>query len=1089
MSPTGPTPPLAWSYWTRVVVLLAIVVGLVAVAVLAPPSDADITRSTTRWIVLVVPLVVGAGWLLGTRILTRGAADHPGPWLTGKTWQLWVILVLLVVPTAILGQWARPTSGPNIVRLELAGSQAVAARLDYGQDGVIHAALRGDYGFIAGYVLVLFLLVRWAGCYFRLEGVRRARVPLSFAVVGAGLLDVAENLCIRYADRSVPPSEGNPDELLWELAATCAWAKFTILIVAIGFVLCGAWSWLFTPRWVREASWSLGRPVPSTDEVVDLGATRPHQTPYGIALSGGGIRASAISLGALQVLEIEKNGQPGLGWDRASVVTAVSGGSNMAAGWSMARSSYQTDTYGCADRADPSADPRPWSLGPEMTKEEQHLFANLGYLLASSPRATAGSSEAPASAAQQAVDASPAGKAQRYRPSAIATVLTGFAINVAVFVAVLWVVVTPFGWMLASLNGGPLHGADYKHLVARHHLAFPGLLLIVVGLVLLLAWVLLGQLQWMSKNLDSNRTKQGLFQACKIGGFSLLGLGVVLLLVLIGLPLLASWLDTGGLRTLAGAAAGAAGVLGSVGRILKKPGAKYAPYLGGIAFAFFAVLVAGAWTARAARLDLEWTLNPGPDRQTGLLWLLAIAALAVVPLFISPERWSLAGFYRSKLRIAYGTYRASNGDLKVYANDSSTEDKHAREPWLHSLRQDGRPTTPLSVCGTATVSSRSVRTHYGIPALSVTFDPGCVTVHVPTSDKGAWAVYRAPTEVVNAMGTAGRKRLTTMMAVAIASAAVSPAMGRVRVGPTSMLLAFANVRLGVWMPNPRYANAYKAGAGAGAVEMSELSTADRANHPIGYPQTGMGHLFKEFLGIHDLSDPYLYMTDGGHWENTGLVEMLRRRDIHEIVCIDADCGSLGAATSLGKVLDLAPLECGVSIQINLDPLRARAGEVGPGYADRTVAVGFFRQGHSWAGDVGVLWYAKPGLSEDMSATLLGFRETHADFPIISTVDQFFDSSTYVAYRELGRHNGRAIKNARRQLVGFLKALKLQSTAEEVVLTSLDTDPGERPWVVQELVHAVHVVPQDERMAFLVAIEQALAATTAADPSAPGDNDG
>ena len=136
--------------------------------------------------------------------------------------------------------------------------------------------------------------------------------------------------------------------------------------------------------------------------------------------------------------------------------------------------------------------------------------------------------------------------------------------------------------------------------------------------------------------------------------------------------------------------------------------------------------------------------------------MIAIAALVVVPLLVSPERWSLAAFYRGKLRIAYGTYRvkmpwpsaAVPWPLSVYENDTNTKDKHAREPWLHSFRAPGHPnqvSTPLTVCAAATVSSRSVKTHYGIPALSVTFDPGYVTVHVPTSDpRGSGACTRRP---------------------------------------------------------------------------------------------------------------------------------------------------------------------------------------------------------------------------------------------------------------------------------------------------------------------------------------------------------
>ncbi|HNN48911.1 MAG TPA: hypothetical protein PKM12_08040, partial [Marmoricola sp.] len=483
-------------------------------------------------------------------------------------------------------------------------------------------------------------------------------------------------------------------------------------------------------------------------------------------------------------------------------------------------------------------------------------------------------------------------------------------------------------------------------------------------------------------DLARNTRKQAFFRSLRVLGYGSLGLAAALTLVLAGLPLLASWLETGGLKSLVAAGASAGGVLGTATRILRKPGARFAPYLGGVAFLIFAVIAAVTWTAHVAGEGLSWAVNRDTSISTMELWLLGILALIIGPLLISPELWSLAGFYRGKLRMAYATYRRK-GAIRVYQNDGNTSEKQRREPWLHSFRRAANPeqvSTPLTVCTTATVSSKSVRTHYAIPALSVTFDPRYVTVHVPISDHGAWAEHSAPTELINNLAGVDHKRLTTMMAVAISSAAASPAMGRISIGPTRMLLAFTNIRLGVWMPNPRYVNAHPAVA-----ELARLGAdVPQGETVIGYPRTGLGYLFKEFLGIHDLSDPYLYLTDGGHWENTGLVEMLRRRDIREIVCVDADCGSLAGTSSLAKVLDLAPLECGVRIQINLDPLRADDKAPGPAYAERTVTVGFFRRGPNWKQDVGIIWYSKPGLSQDMSAALLGFGEWHPDFPVTST---------------------------------------------------------------------------------------------------------
>ena len=291
VAPAEPAEPagksLAWRYWVRVVIL---VVGVAAAATWVARRGSNgaavnVDRTDQNWGILLLFLAAGAVGLVAVGTLSKVAEERPYEWLQGKTWRLWLVLFALAGPTAAFGQWARPSSGPNIIRLELAGSQGVGATLFcanrvividpqrrvshagpcqlYPSDEVLQAALRADYAFIVGYVLVLFLLVRWAGCYFRLEAVRRARVPLSWAVVAAGAFDVAEDLCLRHVDHTTPAPGAKGKDLLWELAATCAWAKFAVLLAAVGFVACGAGTWLFTPRWVRIASWHL--PKPSAD--------------------------------------------------------------------------------------------------------------------------------------------------------------------------------------------------------------------------------------------------------------------------------------------------------------------------------------------------------------------------------------------------------------------------------------------------------------------------------------------------------------------------------------------------------------------------------------------------------------------------------------------------------------------------------------------------------------------------------------------------------------------------------------------------------------------------------------------------------
>ncbi|MFL6174548.1 MAG: hypothetical protein ACJ716_16790 [Marmoricola sp.] len=961
----------------------------------------------------------------------------------------WLALATSLLVAAHFGDAARLTGQTvNIIQIELAarGQTLVDCHCGASFDTAVHR----DFWFIPSYVLVLALIAFWAGAYFRLPVLRGARKYVVIAVVGAGLLDVAEDVLMLNA---------GSHHLPWVLAAVCAWAKFAVMLAAIGYAAAGAFAWWSTPRWVRIASWALPALAQEThDEVATTAAEDVPQSAagiqrvrtaapagtagHGIALSGGGIRASSISLGALQVLESTT-----LNWSTAHAVTAVSGGSNMAAGWSIARSSYELTEGGNPDRVPPDEfDLEPWTRQDSgwLTPEERHLVDNLGYLASNQPRGSDTDPAAPDAAGAAGVEAQQANAS--YRPAAYATILAGLTINTVVLLSMLWVISRPIGWALRGLadQDGDLKKGAIHQLVKDHSLATPGLIFLVVGFVLLLFWVLAGQ--FLVGPAQRHWLPRLVLRSLKGGAYGILALGGTLAVGLWGYVELVGAVAHLTLPALIAAAASAAGTVGSVLRILKKPAARFAPMLGGLAFLVVALCLAALATWTAAEHGVVWSSDLITWR-SGWNWVAALLLLALVQLSSSPERWSLAPFYRGKLRMAYATYRSADEDgrqhVHAYQNDNVARDNSEREPGLADFNSEGAQVrTPLVLCATSTVTSRAVRAHYGTPALSVTFEPRRTTLHLPQDGHGNTLEYAASTRVLDRLGHSMHKRMTTMMASAIASAAVSPAMGRIRIGPTSMLLTFFNIRLGVWIANPRF--------------VTQLEAARLQDEPsLEYPRTGLGYLFKEFFGIHDLDDPYLYLTDGGHWENTGLVELLRIPDVTEIVCIDADCGPDDATNSLGKAIAIAPSECDIRVDISLDSLRAVPSHSrAPAYAARTVNIGFFSEGSGVLSDksrIGVLWYAKPGLAKNMPAPLLAFRERNPSFPRETTLNQFFDTATFVAYRNLGRYNAGEILVARAKLIEALNQLTALAdpAALDSKLAELTTAP-DCHWVVTEL---------------------------------------
>jgi hypothetical protein len=1045
-----------------------LVLGIVALAVLVLTLGdrlGDDNLPQAVWVALLV--VAGVLTLLAVLATARMQHQLPAwalrllariPWRSDRLVALrWPALILSALVATRFGMEANlKGQSKTMAEIELAGSPA--AWTACACDDAFTKAVHQDFWFVPAYVLLLGLGAFWAGAYFRLPSLRRARTYVVIAIVVAGMLDVVEDILMLAAESRYR---------LWQFAAVCAWAKFALLLAAIGYTLAGAFSWWSTPRWVRLASWALpayaretADQVPTTtpsQEVAQAAAgTQTVRTAaptgtakHAIALSGGGIRASSISLGALQVLD---GGT--LGWSGARAVTAVSGGSNMAAAWSISRSSYQTTDGGNPGRVAPEElEPTPWQQQNTgwLTPEERHLVDNLGYLASNQPR---GSDTDPAAAdatRRASIEGAHADGKASYRPAAFATIIAGLTVNAVVLLSILWAITRPVGWALRGLadQHGDLEKGAIHELVKEHALALPGLMFLVVGFAVLMLWVLAGQ--FLVGPAQDHQWARAMLRTLKGAAYGGLALGALLALALWAFVELVSAVSYLSIPALVAAAGASAGVIGSVVRILKKPAARFAPMLGGLAFLVVTLCLAALATWNAAEHGASWSASDLVSWQSGWNWIAALALLAVVLLGPSPESWSLAPFYRGKLRLAYATYRTQHEPnrqrVHPYENDNvAGDDKTEREPGFFAFnRDDATVRTPLVVCTTSTVTSRAVRTRYGTPALSVTFDPERTTLHLPQDGRGNTLEFAASTRVVDRLGNRLHKRITTTMAVAISSAAVSPAMGRIRIGPTSMLLTFFNIRLGVWIANPRFITQLEA---AGLQDETELR----------YARTGLGYLFKEFFGIHDLDDPYLYLTDGGHWENTGLVELLRIPEITEIVCIDADSGPGDATSSLGKAIAIAPSECDIRIDISLDPLRAApSGSRVPAYSPRTVNIGFFTKGAGTFTDgtpVGILWYAKPGLAKEMPASLLAFHERYPSYPRESTLNQFFDTASFVAYRNLGRYNAGQILLARRRLQEVLsELLAIADPAKlEKRLSSLAEDP-KGSWVVGELARA------------------------------------
>jgi hypothetical protein len=213
-------------------------------------------------------------------------------------------------------------------------------------------------------------------------------------------------------------------------------------------------------------------------------------------------------------------------------------------------------------------------------------------------------------------------------------------------------------------------------------------------------------------------------------------------------------------------------------------------------------------------------------------------------------------------------------------------------------------------------------------------------------------------------------------AVTISGAAASPNMGYSSSPAVTALLTVFNARLGAWLGNP-----------------AKASRGDRG------PRWGFLYLLKELFGRTSSDSSYVFLSDGGHFENLGGYELVRRR-CRYIVLVDADCDGRHQFENLGNLIRKCRTDFGIPIEIDLGALRRSA----EGRVRWHCAVGKVHYEDVDYGAVpGTLVYLKPSLTGDEPADVLHYATQHPDFPHETTADQFFSESQFESYRALGQH--------------------------------------------------------------------------------------
>jgi hypothetical protein len=160
---------------------------------------------------------------------------------------------------------------------------------------------------------------------------------------------------------------------------------------------------------------------------------------------------------------------------------------------------------------------------------------------------------------------------------------------------------------------------------------------------------------------------------------------------------------------------------------------------------------------------------------------------------------------------------------------------------------------------------------------------------------------------------------------------------------------------------------------------------------------GLGYLVNELTANTTTEKNFVLLTDGGHFENMGLYELVRRR-CRYIVVSDAEEDEQFKLEGIGGAVRKCRNDFGVVITLNLEALEPLGK---PAKSRLHYSIGTIR--YPGETECGTLVYIKSSLTDDESVDLIEFGKRHPEFPHTSTINQFFDESHFESYRELGHH--------------------------------------------------------------------------------------
>lgn len=320
--------------------------------------------------------------------------------------------------------------------------------------------------------------------------------------------------------------------------------------------------------------------------------------------------------------------------------------------------------------------------------------------------------------------------------------------------------------------------------------------------------------------------------------------------------------------------------------------------------------------------------------------------------FVDINKFSLHAMYRNRLTRAY--IGASNRHQHANQFIGFAKDDDLA---MHALQPELKPFHVVNTTLNLVSGKRLAWQQRKAEAFTIT------PLHCGSSQLG----YR-PSEAYGSGMSLGT-------AMTLSGAAASPNMGYYSSPMIGFIMTLFNARLGAWLGNPG--------------ERGKKTWRDQG------PKSTMASIVREIFGLTNEHCPYVYLSDGGHFENLGLYEMVKR-GCRTIVVLDGAADPNLEFSDLGNALRKIRIDTKIDIRFDESWDLLRAGK-------ERWAVGKICYRDAIGEDDGTIIYIKPMILGTEPPDVVAYHAANPEFPHESTANQFFNESQTESYRMLGIH--------------------------------------------------------------------------------------